>query len=116
MSGDVTLRSGSPHLVAAATSPSGLPGNKQTGFIHNSATHLTLTCHKILPLVQQGATPQGTSMQPASQGQEHPSSPACGVPVPGEREAIRGNWRIDNRPLDDIRFTEPDPAPPLRWG
>ena len=65
MSGDVTLRSGSPYLVAAATRPAGLPDNKQIGLIHNSATHLTLTCHKILPLVQQGTTPQGTSMQPA---------------------------------------------------
>ena len=36
--------------------------------------------------------------------------------MPGEQEEIRGNRWIDNRPLDDIRFTEPETAPPLRWG
>ncbi|NBT25458.1 MAG: hypothetical protein EBT09_02625 [Actinobacteria bacterium] len=52
------------HLVAAHASTSSHAANKQTGLTHNVATTWTLTCHKVPPITQQGATPQATSMQP----------------------------------------------------
>ena len=72
---DTMHGSGPTYLVQSPTRPSCITDNKYLVLIRDGALHPTLTCRKMLSLMQQDARAQGASMQPVTQGQEYPPTP-----------------------------------------